>query len=191
MYTLYEVLTSPDTDLGAVDGFTPIENDMYEYNYETEPMFGSPTQYNGLAKFVNGLLIIAPDEHGGKPKNVKRHIEDSINAEFEPVELTIEQQYELMGNNDGGITRISHPKYPEERIGEIARMKDLQGHSNANSDDVREEAIENQYQILTATLHRNGDFIKVDFRSTCSFSDLPRADTDELSWVIQTIEPVL
>lgn len=187
MYTIYDVQAESDCALDDLDGFSHLHGGVYEFDYESDPMFGSPTQYSGVVLHGDDRLVIAPDVSNGQAKSIKRRLEDESTGEFETLNLDVDQQYALLKAHNGTITRVHHPEFPETRVSEIARLRELQDHPACDSDAVREEAAREQYPVLSATIRRDGDVVRVDFRSGCSFSRLPNANADVAAWVNQII----
>lgn len=192
VYRVHSIATEPPLDALEDADWVEHTESGYRFDFEPEPLFGSPTRYKGVFVFTDRFFVIGRAESSSKLTRVLDRLEDAAGEKtlFEDVEFSPGEQHELVNAYDGYATRLSHPEHPETRVSEIARMESLRTDSDVTSYDVRDEGREEQYPIHAGAIRKDGDTVSFDLDGTLSVSDLPTADLETAMWVGEVVESI-
>ena len=160
-----------DTTQFTVNDTTDNETE-YTYEFEQEPLFGSPTTHEGHL-----FVIPAPDDesevfvllgmsagrsHGTVPRVFFEDVR-GLDPKSYQLDLTAEEQWRLMeydGKAMFNTAHIQHPTYGTDELWDIA--EEIAKHSRKDHgealDDLREEVLEERYPLdyVDITIDRVG-----------------------------------
>lgn len=130
--TIVAFKTNTDIELSILELTKKIESvdDIYYYDYESEPLFWSPTQYRGYISKIDSILLIAG--FNGNHRPVAKKIVDS------PTRLTLNptEQHQLISEyKNSTIINATHPNYRSNLIADMV----LDSREKRSVDDFRAE----------------------------------------------------
>lgn len=191
-YRVYAVDGDLPQALSETASWLESEGDGYRYEFESEPLFGSPSHYEGVLLFRDGLLVVGRGENTSTSSRVLDRLEQlpEVDCTFEDLSLEPSEQYALVKEYDGYATRIAHPRHSENRVSEIARMESLRENQSVRSDDVRDEARNELYPISSGDIRKDGETVSFYTDGTLSFSNLPIADVEIAAWVATVVTDI-
>lgn len=129
-------------------------NDIYHYDYESEPLFGSPTRHRGYISKTNKVLLVAG--FNGNQRSVAKKIIESPSR----LTLTPTEQHQLISaNKNSTIINASHPNYRSDFVEDMV----LDSREKRTVDDFRAEIREREFPIHKAHLRYNNERVKLFF----------------------------
>lgn len=170
--------TEGEIDPTGVEWTTRVgDSDVFHFDYESEPLFGSPTQYCGYISSKEFGLIIGT--HHGKPQSVARRVIESKPPKR--ANLSASQQHQLVSMNEGAvIIEANHPDFRPELIEDMC----LNALGQRDVDDLRTEIRDETHAIVKAHLKYKNQTVKVFFDG---FNARPPATANAFSWFTELL----
>jgi hypothetical protein len=154
--TIVAFETNIDINLSCLEWTNNIKetNDIYYYDYESEPLFGSPTRHRGYISKIDGILLVAG--FNGNHRSVAKQIIESPSR----LTLTPTEQHKLISANKNSIIiNASHPNYRSNLVEDMV----LDSREERSVDDFRAEIREREFPIHKAHLQYNDERVKLFF----------------------------
>jgi hypothetical protein len=152
--------TDQQVDLSEQEWAEYTDSGVYHYDYQSDPTFGSPSNYSGYISQTGCVLIV--ETHVGKARPVARKLID------DPQRLTLspQEQHTILNSNDGvTIIEAHHPKYRDQLV------EDMTIDSDMNVDEMRAVISEEKYPVEKAHLRYNSSLYE-DKRVKIFFPEL-------------------
>lgn len=157
-----------------------VTDEVFHFAYESEPLFGTATEYEGyIVQAEYGLVVATRNQ---SPDNVAARIGKSPG--FTKVTLTAAQQHELLRASESTIIEVNHPRHHHERIEDIC----LHSNTELDVEELRETIRENEHPIEKAHLRYDGEWVNVFFNP---FNAGPPATPEGIEWLNELLSDSL